>query len=514
MTDETDRISFSHSDDFEAAAPTGGLGLGPLEIQYQELFAEALEDGVITVDERARLHRAAANLGLDVERLERLEDAMTAAYETHHRVRVIDHTFTPHTSLAPLVEVPPLLGTASAPPPVTAAKSTALIEVSALRAENESLKQRVSALEAELLRAQAAVNVEVELDLSGLEAAATSSEDPEEVWRRVRNEPTDAEAHRALLVASDQAGDEDGKYLCAAALVALGQARPEEAALVEKHRPQGLIAPRSSLDDSIWRSCLMHPEQEAVTGSIFSVIAPAILVGRVTTLRRDGLLHQPNPESRQDPTNSTIMAVRAVGWAAALLGLAAPRTYTEPATDMGYAHAAGLPPHTVLGKRALSGPSIPELAFAVGRHLSGYRSEHFVRTLYSATEDLEDLFLGALLVANPRLPLKGPKRARIEPLARAMEPLLEPTALDALRGHYMRFAEEGGRTNLQRWSSAVDKTAARVGLALCQDLPTALSALRAEEPDFGPLSLDLLAYATSARFKQVRRALGVSVGAE
>lgn len=511
--DDDDRTSFSHASDFLAAAPTGGLGLGPLEIQYQELFAEVLEDGVITVDERARLERAAKNLGLDLARLERLEEAMTAAYETHHRMRVVDHTVVPHTTIAPLFSSQPSsLGSApvaSAPPPLVQARSP---ELEALQRENSALRGRIGALEEELRRAQAAVNVEV--DLSALDFDAASTEAPEEVWRRVRQDPTDPDQLRALKEAYDAQGNADGKYLAAAALVAIGAATDEEKALTDRHRPSGLIAPRASLDETIWRSHLISPEQEPITGALFSVVAPAILIGRVTTLRRDSQLHHPRPETKQDPATSTVMAVRSVGWAAALLGLPAPSVFAEPELDAGFFHTAGMPPYTLVGKRALSGRTVPELAFLVGRHMSLYRGEHFVLTLFSATEDLEDLFLAALLIANPKLPIKGVKRARIDPLARAMEPLLNPTQLDLLRGHYLRFAEEGGRTNLQRWSAAVDKTGARVGLALSQDLGAALRLLEPEEGKLGPLALDLLSYSTGSRFLALRSSLGISVPEE
>src|SRR6516162_6921805 len=80
---------FQHEAGFERAE-VGGLTLGPLESQYQELFAEVLEDGVITSDERERLEKAADNLGLDRRRLLRLEQAMVASYETRIRVRVIE----------------------------------------------------------------------------------------------------------------------------------------------------------------------------------------------------------------------------------------------------------------------------------------------------------------------------------------------------------------------------------------------------------------------------------------
>lgn len=513
--EEGDRESFSLGIDFQAAAPTGGLALGPMEIQYQELFAEVLEDGVITADERVRLEKVARNLGLDLDRLERLEEAMTTAYETHHRVRVVDQTLVTHTTLTPLLgaQSSPSSGPiAGAPPPVSAPQTLESQEIEKLRAENTSLKARILVLEEEVVRAQAAVNVEV--DLSTLDLDAAIAEDPEEVWRRLRQDPAEPSGYRTLKEAYDGRGNVDGKYLAAAALVALGAATEEERALVELHRPTGLIAPRASIDENTWRTALFHPEQEPVTGAIFSIVAPAILVGRVTTLRRDGQLHHPKAENKQNPTASTVMAVRAVGWAAALLGLPVPGIYTEPQTDVAFAHAAGMPPYTVIGKHAVSGRTVPELAFLVGNHMSGYRGEHFVRTLFSGTEDLEDLFLAALLIANPRLPLKGAKRARIDPLARAIEPLLDPTQADALRAHYLRFAEEGGRTNLQRWGVAVGKTGSRVGLALCQDLPTALKLLEGQEGKLGPRALDLLTYSTSSRFLTLRQALGISVTEE
>lgn len=519
MNDESDssgRISFLHGDDFEASRPSGGLELGPTELSYQQLFAEALEDGVITPDERARLDQVAEDLGLQRERLDSLEDAMTAAYETHHRVRVVDQTLTPHASITPLVHAPPLsergkAPVASAPPPVAQPKSLQG-ELDAVKSENLLLRERVSALEAELRRAQAAVNVEV--DLSTLEIDAASAEAPDEVWRRVRQDPMNAAAYRALKEAYDAQGNIDGKYLACQALSALGAAEPGEAAFAEQHCPTGLIAPHTSIDESSWRKHLFHQEEEPLTGAIFSVIAGAVLVGRVTTLRRDGLLHRAQPESRQDPKTSTVMAVRAVSWAAAILGLPVPQVYVEPQTAAGYVHAPAMPPYTVLGSEVLSGCSVPELAFRVGRHLSGYRGEHFVRTLFSGTEDLEDLFLAALLIANPKLPLRSAKAARIQPLARAIEPLLEAHQIDALRGHYMRFADEGGRTNLMRWSDAVQKTAARVGLALSQDLSSAMRILNQEEGQNGPLSLDLLSYSTSDRFIALRASLGISVTKE
>ena len=177
---------------------SGGFGLGPLETQYEELFAEVLEDGVITADERARLEKAADNLGLDRGRLARLEQAMVAAYQTRHRVQIVEHYEEPAASLAPLrVEADGDAGRAL------------------LLKRIEQLEARIHELEDELRRAQAAINVEV--DLSGLEAdAERASEDPEDIWRRIRRNPTDADALSRALPDLRARGDVDRAFCVAA----------------------------------------------------------------------------------------------------------------------------------------------------------------------------------------------------------------------------------------------------------------------------------------------------------
>ncbi|HEX6767095.1 MAG TPA: hypothetical protein VF103_16475 [Polyangiaceae bacterium] len=492
--DEAGAGAFEHGAGFAAGEVSGGFGLGPLETQYEELFAEVLEDGIITAEERARLERAADNLGIDRGRLARLEQAMVAAYQTRHRVQIVEHYEEPVASLAPLR--------------VSAdgdAGRTLLLK------RIEQLETRIRELEEELRRAQANINVEV--DLSGLEAdAERASEDPDDLWRRTRRNPTDPRAYRELHRVLRSRGDVDRAFCVAQCLVALGAADAEEKAEYEAGRSQTLIAPKASLAASAWLDQLFHPEEELLTGQIFSVIAPSVLIGRVTALRRDGKLHQPNPEQKQDVAKATVTAVRALPWASAILGLPAPPIYIERERDVGYEHIPAIPPVTVVGKRVLSGRTQLEHAFLVARHLTWYRHEHYVKTLFSAVPDLEDLFLAALVIGNPGLPIAEDMKQRVTPIAKAIQPLLEPAQTDTLRGCFLRFVEEGGRTNLQRWSLATEKTACRAGLLLANDLETALSVLEKEEGRFGELAKDLLVFAASERYTGLRRQLGIARG--
>jgi hypothetical protein len=496
MSDQSrKKAEFEHRDGFVPGEISGTLGLGPLEAEYEELFAEALADGVITAEERARLERAAENLGIDRGRLLRLEQAMLASYQSRHKVHIVEHYEEPVRTLDPLrIEADGDAGRAF------------------LLKRVEQLEARVRELEDELGRARAAVNVEV--DLSDVESAAvTASEDPDVAWRRVRHDPTSVEAVRNLYEIYAARGETDKLFCVAQALVLLGAPSDAEREIYHEHRGETLIAPRGSVSATAWQDFLFHPEQELLTGQIFGAIVPSVLVGRVTALRREGKLRLPHPEARQDPAKATLTAVRAIPWAAAILGLKPPAIFLEKEWDVGYSHLPAVPPVSVVGTQVLSGKNQLEHAFLVGRHLAFYRAEHYIKTLFRSVSDLEDLFLAALTIGSPGLPIAEPMKRRVAPIAEAIQPLLEASQMDTLRGCFLRFVEEGGRTNLLRFSNAVERTACRAGLLLGNDLITAARILEEEEGPLGELCKDLIAFVTSERYFKLRRQLGIALGA-
>ena len=98
------------------------------------------------------------------------------------------------------------------------------------------------------------------------------------------------------------------------------------------------------------------------------------------------------------------------------------------------------------------------------------------------------------------------------PVARAIEPVLEPVALDRLRGQFLRFLEEGGRTNLQRWATAADRTAARAGFLLANDLGAAHAVFQLEDPATADAKMDdLIVFVTSDRYARLRQQIGLAL---
>ena len=127
---------------------------------------------------------------------------------------------------------------------------------------------------------------------------------------------------------------------------------------------------------------------------------------------------------------------------------------------------------------------------------------------------LEEIFLAALSIGNPGLPLAANVKELVVPIAKAIEPILEPPQIDHLRGQFLRFVEEGGRVNLSRWATSVDRTCARAGLLLSGDLVAAENVLALETKDRAQIDEkmnDLLSFLLSERATKLRKQLGIAL---
>ena len=489
---------FEHSQRFELGEVAGNVRLGKLESMYEELFAEVIEDGVITAEERAQLDKMADNLGLDRARLRKLETALQAAYEARNRVVIKDLSFDDQ------------------PPPATIMPLEPATDQRTLALERriKFLETKIKDLEVALEEAQSHVNIEVDFSDHEAPKAAVPDDDPAELARRVRHDPRDTDSLHALFSLYKKTNDIDRQWCTAAVLTYLDSANNEESALWGKHREAALIRPSASVTPDAWRRLLFHPEEEPLVGEIFSVVVSAVLIGRLSALRRDKQLVKLDPARKQDPVKTTIQGVRCFAWASQILGMGAPPLYADPDYAGFVEMVPGVPPSSRLGAKALSGRSAAELAFLAGQHLANYREEHFVRMLVPSARGLEDIFLAALSIGNPGLPMSAQVKQLVVPIAKAIEPILEPQLIDRLRGHFLRFVEEGGRTNLQRWTTSVDRTCNRAGLLLANDLRAAHAVMAMEdEAHLGERMDDLMSFVVSDRYAKLRKQIGISIGA-
>jgi hypothetical protein len=470
--DEASEPSTQRSSPFEIAPAlagaddTGSLRLGPFERLYESLFADALEGGEISAEERERLNLAADALGLDASRVARLEAALLDAWESQIAETLVDPR-------------------------------------SQVHADPDGPAERAAAG-----ASSAAPSIPYDDDAPTL-ARASQSGPPGQRRRRATAEVSFRELHARFEVAARD-GALDDQCRIAEVLVVRGAATAEQHAVWEEHRRPGPIQPVRPLTADSWTALLTHPDQDRTTSEVFGVIASAALVGRVSAMRRDGTLPKVDPEAYQNPLTSSISAVRAIAWAAATLGVRTPPTYVSPELDAGFEILTVVPPSTRVGARALTGLPPAQLAFACGRHLTWYREEQFICTLVPSVAYLETIFYAALLLGAPSLALPEDVRERARVFAQAIVPCLEPAQMEKLRRLVARFLARGGRTNLKRWARAAEWTACRTGLLLCGELQTAADAL-ANEPGGEARITQLETFWASKEAGALRQQLGVAL---
>ena len=354
-------------------------------------------------------------------------------------------------------------------------------------------RARLQRLEDALSPENVAVDIDVS-DLSPVEAPVSGSSDPEALHERFRTHTAEGDTDRAWCVAQ--------------ALAFAQAATPVERAFFDAHNHATLIRPQRPLDRAAWHELLFHPEEDAAIGDIFGVVAPAVLLGRLSALRRDGQLPTLNPAQKHEPVKSTVQAVRCFAWSAAIFGMASPELHVDPDHASTGELVPALPPVVRLGAAALSGRSSEELAFLAGAHLAYFREEHIVSLLVPSLAHLEEIFLAALRIGKPDLTMPD----HVIPIAQAIEPLLEPAALEQLRAQVHAFIEQGGRADLRRWVAAVHKTSARAGLLLATDLQAAHNVLTLEsQPDVDKTMRELIVFTTSSRYATLRRHLGIAL---
>ena len=481
---------------FREEAEIGGVRLGQFEAMYETLFAESLELGEITQEERERLDMAARALGLDASRVASLEEALLAACEARAEVTLVDPE-DPSTlaDRAPPSEAAPPLGADGDGDDDDGGGDYTDDADDADERERE-LDAREPATER---RARPELPTE---DEEGPTLARPTTP------KKAESAP-DAELHGRFHAAARKR-QIDLQFRTAAVLVQHDAATPEQYALYERHRPTTPLRPSRALNADAWTTHLFHPEEDRISGEIFAVIASAALVGRVSAMRRDGTLPRLDRHEQQDAASSTVSAVRALGWSAATLGMRAPPIYLAPELDIGFEIVTAVPPSSRVGAKMLSGQSALALAFACGRHLSWYREEHFVCTLVPSVPYLEDIFLAALRIGVPEIALPKDVAVRADIIAHAMRPCLEPPQIERLRRLVARFLARGGVANLKRWARAAEWTACRTGLLLCGDLATASAVLAAEQNGRERVR-QIESFWASDQATDLRRQLGVEI---
>jgi hypothetical protein len=331
-------------------------------------------------------------------------------------------------------------------------------------------------------------------------------------------DPLAIDPYRALyrLYLHKQSYDE--AWCLAAAIAFLRKADEEEKRFFDDYRPQGMLQVKGRLSNELWQNSVFHADENLYISKIFEMIAPAALQAKIAQLQGQGKLPVLDKRFRQDPATSTVTFAKTFGWAAQVLGIQPPDLYVRNDVPGAIVAVPASPPASVAGQTVLTGFQPQELTFMCGKHLSHYRGEHYIRTLFPTQAELTIMLFAGVMIAAPNTPMPQDMAAQIRATAQELAKHMQPVQLEGLRMVVKRFIDEGAKANIKRWNQAVELTACRAGVIVSGDLEVAKKILSAEQQLPGDLTAadkmkELLLYFVSDEYSRVRKALGIAVTA-
>jgi len=329
-------------------------------------------------------------------------------------------------------------------------------------------------------------------------------------------DPMRIDPYQALYKLYMKAGQFDRAWCVAAALHFLKKADGEQTAFFEERRPKGMLGFRARMDNEQWVLNVFHPEQDKILGKIFEMITPSARTAKLLQLKAARQLPEIPKKFQQDPATTTVTFAKAFFGATQILGLQAPALYVRNDVPGALTVAPMDPPSSVAGATVLSGFTPQELMFLIGKHLTYYRGEHYIKTLFPSLTELKTLMLTAVKIAMPAFPLPDDMQKGVMTTAQELVKYMQPVQADGLRLVVKRFVDEGAKADIKRWMQTSDVTSIRAGFVLCGDLEMAAKLIRAEPVVAGDLPpseklKELIQYAVSEQYFNVRQALGIAI---
>lgn len=339
----------------------------------------------------------------------------------------------------------------------------------------------------------------------------------EEQQEILRRDATQVAPYRALyqLYYSKQSFDE--AWCMCAALSFLKRADEDQEKFFEDYRPKGIPAARNRLDNEMWVKHLFHRDEDIYVGKICEMLTGAALQAKIRQLQAAKQLPVLDKRYKQEPHTTTVTFAKTFFHVAKGMGITPPELYVRNDIPGGLIAAPVIPFASVAGQSVLSGFSPHELTFIVGKHLSFYRGEHYIRTIFATATELTQLFFAGLRMVLPDAPVPSESAQSIDVTAKALAPLMQPTAQEGLRHVVKKFMETKSAINIKRWMQSTELTACRAGLLMCGDLEIAKKILMIEPQMPGDLTpqekiTELVVFSVSNDYFQLRKTLGLAIG--
>lgn len=332
----------------------------------------------------------------------------------------------------------------------------------------------------------------------------------------IRKNPYRVESYKALRKLYFDNKQWDKAWCLCATLVFLKKADGEEQQFFEQYRTRGMVRAQARLDNERWIKDLFHEEESVYVGKVFESVTNAVRSLKVRPIKDFGL-----KKNQKRPINDTMTFSKTFFYASQVMNLPViPDLYIQESMPGGLNFAITDPMATVCGASLLSGYSPQDLLFIVGKHLTYYRPEHYIRWVLPTHGELKLLLLAALKIGAPDFKLPSDKSGLLQQYVSELSARMQtnPMSLEALTKVVRKFIKIGENVDIKKWINAVELTACRAGFLLANDLEVAARMIQAEAGAVDGIPpkekiKELVLFSVSERYFRLREALGINIGA-
>ena len=309
----------------------------------------------------------------------------------------------------------------------------------------------------------------------------------------------------------------DRLHCTSAALVAVGQAIPQEEAFYERTRTPELRPARTSLAESMWQRYLASPRQERSVGQVLAALSTAVAMARAKDPATLGL----DPAQRVDLAQDRSSVGQMIRRACRLLGVDLPPVYVAPGAEGELElrivlEGQQVVPAFFIGKDLLAGRSPKELAFFLARKLVCLRADQLLLAPEAVPSlgELRVIVAAAGKLVHPEFDLPGVDPAAVQSWAGFLQKTVVPAALSAAGPAIAQIMADPARVDLASWAFGAQQCADRAGLLFCGDVVAAVrEMLRSSDSPAGDSEAavkDLVRFSVSADYLDLREQLGLA----
>ena len=309
----------------------------------------------------------------------------------------------------------------------------------------------------------------------------------------------------------------DRLHCTSAALVAMGQAIPQEQAFYERTVAPEIPRGHAALAESMWQRFVLSPRQDWCVSHVLAAVSAGVVMARAKDAVALGL----NPAQKVDLAADRSSVGQLISYACRLLGVTLPPVYVSPESagelDLRIVlEGQQVVPSLLLGRNLLSGRSEKELAFYVARKLVRMRADQFLLSpeAVASLDELRVIVAAAAKLVHPEFDLPGTDPGSVRKYAVFLQRAVQPMALASVSAAIEQIVAEPGRVDLVAWAASANQTADRAGLLLCGDVVAAIrEILRAAETQGGDTEVsikDLIRWCVGADHLDLREQLGLA----